>query len=428
MDTIFAQASAPGRAGVAVIRISGPQAFAIAQEISGKRPEGRESVLRNLRGTGGEVIDQALLLSFPGPNSFTGEDVVEFQLHGSIAVVRAMLSLLSTFPETRMAEAGEFTRRALENEKLDLAQVEGLADLIEAETEAQRKQALRVLSGHLGARVEDWRKDLIRAAALLEATIDFADEEVPVDVTPEVEALLSKVGKELQAEAEGTYVAERVRNGFEVAIIGAPNAGKSTLLNALAGRDAAITSEIAGTTRDVIEVRMDLDGLPVTLLDTAGLRESEDKVEAIGIERAIERAEAADLRVFLAAPGEALVLTPEEEDIVLQPKADLVGIEENGISGKTGQGVSELIQRIQSTLSERSSNIGLATHERHRVALQQAVSCLAEVDVILTRGPDFYDLAAAELRFAIRALETLVGRIDVENLLDEIFTSFCVGK
>ncbi|MFG6499134.1 tRNA uridine-5-carboxymethylaminomethyl(34) synthesis GTPase MnmE [Sulfitobacter sp. 1A13191] len=428
MDTIFAQASAPGRAGVAVIRISGPQSFAIAQEITGKRPEGRESALRNLRGMGGEVIDQALVLSFPRPNSFTGEDVVEFQLHGSIAVVRAVLSLLSTFPETRMAEAGEFTRRALENEKLDLAQVEGLSDLIEAETEAQRKQALRVLSGHLGARVEDWRKDLIRAAALLEATIDFADEEVPVDVTPEVEALLSKVGKELQAEAEGTYVAERVRNGFEVAIIGAPNAGKSTLLNALAGRDAAITSEIAGTTRDVIEVRMDLGGLPVTLLDTAGLRESEDKVEAIGIERAIERAEAADLRVFLAAPGEALVLTPEEEDIVLYPKADLVGIEANGISGKTGQGVSELIDRIQSTLSVRSSSIGLATHERHRVALQQAVSCLAEVDVILTRGPDFYDLAAAELRFGIRALETLVGRIDVENLLDEIFTSFCVGK
>ena len=428
MDTIFAQASAPGRAGVAVIRISGPQAFAIAQEISGKRPEGRESVLRNLRGTGGEVIDQALLLSFPGPNSFTGEDVVEFQLHGSIAVVRAMLSLLSTFPETRMAEAGEFTRRALENEKLDLAQVEGLADLIEAETEAQRKQALRVLSGHLGARVEEWRKDLIRAAALLEATIDFADEEVPVDVTPEVTALLSKVGKALQAEAEGTYVAERVRNGFEVAIIGAPNAGKSTLLNALAGRDAAITSEIAGTTRDVIEVRMDLGGLPVTLLDTAGLRESEDKVEAIGIKRAIERAEAADLRVFLAAPDEMLVLTPQEGDIVLQPKADLLGIVANGISGKTGQGVSDLIDRIQSTLSERSSTIGLATHERHRVALQQAVSCLAEVDVILTRGPDFYDLAAAELRFAIRALETLVGRIDVENLLDEIFTSFCVGK
>ncbi len=278
MDTIFAQASAPGRAGVAVIRISGPRAFAIAEKITGKRPKGRESALRNLRGAEGEVIDQALMLSFPGPNSFTGEDVVELQVHGSIAVVRAMLSLLATLPETRMAEAGEFTRRALENEKLDLVQVEGLADLIEAETEAQRKQALRVLSGHLGARIEDWRKDLIRAAALLEATIDFADEEVPVDVTPEVDALLTKVGEELQAEARGTYVAERVRNGFEVAIIGAPNAGKSTLLNALAGRDAAITSEIAGTTRDVIEVRMDLGGLPVTLLDTAGLRDSDERL------------------------------------------------------------------------------------------------------------------------------------------------------
>ena len=428
MDTIFAQASAPGRAGVAVIRISGPQAFAIAEKITGQRPEGRESVLRNLRGAEGEVIDQALVLSFPGPNSFTGEDVVELQVHGSIAVVRAMLSLLSTFPETRMAEAGEFTRRALENEKLDLAQVEGLADLIEAETEAQRRQALRVLSGHLGARVEDWRKDLIRAAALLEATIDFADEEVPVDVTPEVDALLTKVGKELEAESRGTYVAERVRNGFEVAIIGSPNAGKSTLLNALAGRDAAITSEIAGTTRDVIEVRMDLGGLPVTLLDTAGLRDSDDKIEAMGIERAVERAKAADLRVFLAAPDETLMIAPKVDDIVVRPKADLSGIKESGISGKTGQGVSELISRVQTTLSTMSASIGLATHERHRVALEQAVSCLAEVDVILQRGPDFYDLAAAELRFAIRALESLVGRIDVENLLDEIFTSFCVGK
>jgi len=428
MDTIFAQASAPGRAGVAVIRISGPQAFAIAQEISGKRLEGRTSVLRNLQDSAGGLIDQALVLSFPGPNSFTGEDVIEFQLHGSIAVVRAMLSTLSEFPDTRIAEAGEFTRRALENEKLDLAQVEGLADLIEAETEAQRKQAVRVLSGHLGARVEDWRKDLIRAAALLEATIDFADEEVPIDVTPEVNELLTKVGAELKAEIRGTHVAERVRSGFEVAIIGPPNAGKSTLLNALAGRDAAITSEVAGTTRDVIEVRMELGGLPVTLLDTAGLRDSDDQIEAIGIERAIERSRLADLRVFLASPGESLMVSPEAEDIVLVPKADLVSDSENGVSGKTGQGVSDLIARIQTTLSKRSSGIGLATHERHRVALEQAVSCLGEVDAILMRGSDFYDLAAEELRFAIRALESLVGRIDVENLLDEIFTSFCVGK
>lgn len=427
MDTIFAQASAPGRAGVAVIRISGPRAFAIAQEIIGKRPEGRDTVLRNLHGADGEVIDQALVLSFVGPNSFTGEDVIELHLHGSIAVVRAMLSLLSTFDETRLADAGEFTRRALENGKLDLAQVEGLADLIEAETEAQRKQAVRVLSGHLGRRVETWRAHLIRAAALLEATIDFADEEVPVDVTPEVAALLSDVGSDLKAEIAGTLVAERVRHGFEVAIIGAPNAGKSTLLNALAGRDAAITSEIAGTTRDVIEVRMDLGGLPVTLLDTAGLRESEDQIEAIGIGRARERAALADLRVFLMEPEEDLGVAMQPGDIAVRPKADLTE-SGDGVSGRTGLGIDALIAKVQDTLSKRSSTIGLATHERHRVALQKAASSLAEVDVILRQGPDAYDLAAEELRYAIRRLESLVGLIGVENLLDEIFSSFCVGK
>ncbi|MEX3316174.1 tRNA uridine-5-carboxymethylaminomethyl(34) synthesis GTPase MnmE [Sulfitobacter sp. PS-8MA] len=427
MDTIFAQASAPGRAGVAVIRISGPRAFAIAQEIIGKRPEGRDTVLRNLHGADGEVIDQALVLSFVGPNSFTGEDVIELHLHGSIAVVRAMLSLLSTFDETRLADAGEFTRRALENGKLDLAQVEGLADLIEAETEAQRKQAVRVLSGHLGRRVETWRAHLIRAAALLEATIDFADEEVPVDVTPEVATLLSDVGSDLKAEIAGTLVAERVRHGFEVAIIGAPNAGKSTLLNALAGRDAAITSEIAGTTRDVIEVRMDLGGLPVTLLDTAGLRESEDQIEAIGIGRARERAALADLRVFLMEPEEDLGVAMQPGDIAVRPKVDMTG-NADGVSGRTGLGIDALITKVQDTLSKRSSTIGLATHERHRVALQKAASSLAEVDVILRQGPDAYDLAAEELRYAIRSLESLVGLIGVENLLDEIFSSFCVGK
>ncbi|NUH66938.1 tRNA uridine-5-carboxymethylaminomethyl(34) synthesis GTPase MnmE [Sulfitobacter sp. S0837] len=427
MDTIFAQASAPGRAGVAVIRISGPRAFAIAQEITGKPVDRSDTVLRNLYSADGEVIDQALVLSFVGPNSFTGEDVIELHLHGSIAVVRAMLSLLSTFDETRAAEAGEFTRRALENGKLDLAQVEGLADLIEAETEAQRKQAVRVLSGHLGKRVEAWRANLIRAAALLEATIDFADEEVPVDVTPEVASLLSDVNKDLKAEIAGTHVAERIRHGFEVAIVGAPNAGKSTLLNAIAGREAAITSEIAGTTRDVIEVRMDLNGLPVTLLDTAGLRESDDQVESIGINRARERAEFADLRVFLTEPNEELGVKMQSGDIFVRPKADLIK-RLDSVSGKTGEGIDALIAKVQETLSTRSSNIGLATHERHRVALEKAASSLAEVDVILTQGPESYDLAAEELRYAVRSLESLVGLIGVENLLDEIFSSFCVGK
>jgi tRNA modification GTPase len=428
MDTIFAQATASGRAGVSVIRLSGPSAHEIARTLVGPLPEPRSSALRDVKDHAGEVLDQALILNFVAPNSFTGEDVVEFQLHGSIAVMRSCLALLSTFPETRVAEPGEFTRRALENERLDLVQVEGLADLIEAETEAQRKQALRVLSGHLGTLVDGWRKDLIRAAALLEATIDFADEDVPVDVTPEVSGLLTGIVEAVAKEIAGTRVAERIKTGFEVAIVGPPNAGKSTLLNALAGRDAAITSHIAGTTRDVIEVRMDLGGLPVTLLDTAGLRDTIDVVESIGVERAVKRAQEADLRVFLASPEDDLILKPQSEDIILTPKSDLRSGVVNGVSGKTGQGVAELVNRIQAILVDRSQSAGLATHERHRIALEEALQNLTEVRLILQRGPDLYEIASAELRLAIRSLEVLVGRVDVENLLDEIFSSFCLGK
>lgn len=428
MDTIFAQATASGRAGVSVIRLSGPAAHKIAQVLVGELPEPRGSALRQVKDHQGEVLDQALILNFAAPNSFTGEDVVEFHLHGSIAVVRSCLALLSSFPDTRLAEPGEFTRRALENERLDLVQVEGLADLIEAETEAQRKQALRVLSGHLGSLVEGWRKKLIRSAALLEATIDFADEDVPIDVTPEVDLLLNAVASEIAKEIAGTRVAERIKTGFEVAIVGPPNAGKSTLLNALAGRDAAITSHVAGTTRDVIEVRMDLGGLPVTLLDTAGLRETADEVEAIGVERAVTRANNADLRVFLSGKEEDLPLEPFGDDIVLTPKADLLENRAGGVSGKTGYGIAELVERIQLILLERSQSVGLATHERHRIALEEALQNLTEVKMVLQNGPDLYEIAAAELRLAIRALEVLVGRVDVENLLDEIFSSFCLGK
>jgi len=384
--------------------------------------------VRAISDADGQVIDRALVLTFEGPNSFTGEDTVELHLHGSIAVVRAVLALLSGFDGTRLSEPGEFTRRAMENGKLDLTQVEGLGDLIEAETEAQRKQALRVLSGHLGQKVDIWREKLIRAAALLEVTIDFADEDVPVDVSPEVTELLNAVNADILAEIAGTHTAERIRTGFEVAIIGRPNAGKSTLLNALAGRDAAITSAVAGTTRDVIEVRMDLGGLPVTLLDTAGLREGADEVEAIGIDRAKTRGEQADLRVFLSEEGEDLPVAATADDIVLRPKADLRDSADNAISGVTGQGVPQLIERIQAILGARSLNAGLATHERHRVALQKSAEGLAAAMLVLDHGPDQYDIASEELRHSIRALEALVGRIDVENLLDVIFSSFCLGK
>jgi len=428
MDTIFAQATAQGRAGVCVIRISGPQAFFIAETIAQPLPAPRVAAVRAISDADGQVIDRALVLTFEGPNSFTGEDTVELHLHGSIAVVRAVLALLSGFDGTRLSEPGEFTRRAMENGKLDLTQVEGLGDLIEAETEAQRKQALRVLSGHLGQKVDIWREKLIRAAALLEVTIDFADEDVPVDVSPEVTELLNAVNIDILAEIAGTHTAERIRTGFEVAIIGRPNAGKSTLLNALAGRDAAITSAVAGTTRDVIEVRMDLGGLPVTLLDTAGLREGADEVEAIGIDRAKTRGEQADLRVFLSEEGEELPVAATADDIVLRPKADLRDSADNAISGVTGQGVPQLIERIQAILGARSLNAGLATHERHRVALQKSAEGLAAAMLVLDHGPDQYDIASEELRHSIRALEALVGRIDVENLLDVIFSSFCLGK
>lgn len=428
METIFALASAQGRAGVSVIRISGRDAFSVAEMLCGVLPEPRQATLRVLRGADGVYLDQALVVVFSGPNSFTGEDIVEFQVHGSIAVVRSVLEYLGSDPRARLAEPGEFTRRALENGKLDLPQVEGLADLIDAETEAQRKQAVRVLSGALGNKVERWRKDLIRAAALLEATIDFADEEVPVDVTPEVSALLESVKSELKQEIAGSHVAERIRAGFEVALVGAPNSGKSTLLNRLAGRDAAITSEIAGTTRDVIEVRMDLKGLPVVFLDTAGLRESGDEIESIGIERAIQRAKQADLRVFLTEPDVPLILPPQPDDVCVLAKADLLPDAQDGISGKTGLGVSELIEKIAAKLEGRTAAVGIATHERHRSAMVRADKEIEIALDVLGRGSDFYDIAAEELRSAIRALEALVGRIDVENLLDEIFASFCLGK
>ena len=427
MDTIYALATAQGRAGVAVIRISGPAAFDCARQLVGDVPQPRQAALRTIHDTNGEVLDRALVLLFEGPASFTGEDVVELHLHGSIAVVHAVLKTLSNL-SCRLAQEGEFTRRALENNKMDLAQVEGLGDLIDAETEGQRRQAQRISSGELGRRIEDWRRNLIRAASLIEVTIDFADEDVPIDVTPEVQELLEMVRFGILKELDGYQAAERIRTGFDVAIVGPPNAGKSTLLNALAKRDAAITSHRAGTTRDVIEVRMDLGGLPVTLLDTAGLRDGEDEIEQEGIDRAIARASSADLRIFVAEDADLLPVAPADQDIILAPKADIRTDGKPAISGKTGQGVPELIAEITSRLQHKSQGAGLVAHERHRVAMQAATTALAQAHHYVGSGSEHYDISAEEIRTAIRSLEAVVGRIDVENLLDEIFSSFCLGK
>lgn len=428
MDTIFALASAHGKAGVAVIRISGPCAHeAIRKLILCELPERgmRRAAIRDLAAN---HIDDALILSFSEPASFTGEDVVELQMHGSVAVISAVLRTLSELNELRMAEPGEFTRRAMMNGKLDLSQVEGLADLIDAETEIQRKQAQEVLAGKLGKLAENWRRDLVRAAALIAAVIDFSDDDVPEDVSSEVEALISSVIDSLEAETSGVIMAERIRNGFEVAIVGKPNVGKSTLLNALAGRQAAITSEYAGTTRDVIEVRMDLEGLAVTLLDTAGLRQTTDVVEDMGISLARDRANSSDLRVFLAEEKDILDVPYQDGDVWVYPKADLRDDRKNAVSGVSGEGLDRLIRQISDVLKSRSSRAGVATRERHRLAMQRARVSLVMGRSLLTDGPDKYDVVAEELRIAIRALESLVGLVDVENLLDEIFASFCLGK
>lgn len=427
MDTIFALSSAPGKAGVSVVRVSGPAAFEACRVLAGDVPARRVGSVRLLR-QGDEVLDEALILSFDAGHSFTGEETVEFQVHGSVAIIGALLARLGEMPGLRQAEPGEFTRRALENERLDLAQIEGLADLLESETEAQRRQAMKMFSGALGQKAEGWRGKLIRAMALLEVTIDFADEEVPEDVYPEVIAVLDRVMAELRVEITGVAAAERIRTGFEVAIVGAPNVGKSTLLNGLAGRDAAITSDVAGTTRDVIEVRMDVAGLPVTFLDTAGLRETEDAVESVGIARAKERAAQADLRVFLLDDPSHGAELAEEGDILLQAKADVAGGDFPGVSGKTGAGIAELIAAISERLSSRVAHAGVATHLRHKRALQEGCDALEQARDLMLQNVEMSEIVAEEIRRAVYALDSLVGRVDVEAILDEVFSSFCLGK
>lgn len=427
MHTIFALATARGKSGVAVIRVSGPMAHEVGRSLAGSLPEAGKAGLRRLRDGAGALLDEALVIRFDGPRSFTGEDVVELQVHGSIAVIRAIEAAIAVTGLASMAEPGEFTRRALMNGRLDLAQVEGLADLIAAETEAQRQQAQKLFSGGMREFADACRVSLVRAAALIEATIDFADEEVPIDVSPEVGQLLEEVIGRIAQQLDGFRVAERIRSGFEVAIIGAPNVGKSSLINRIAGRDIAITSDIAGTTRDVLEVRVDLDGMPVTFLDTAGLRETEDVVEKIGVTRARDRAAAADLRIYLSdgpcegdGLGDGLFA-----DLRYQTKADLTG---SGISAMSGEGIDEMLGEVSRTLSERVSGMGLASHERHRLALERAMLLLHQALLVFQQEEFGAEILALHLRDAVGALDSLIGRVDVEAVLGEIFAQFCIGK
>ena len=427
MDTIFALASAPGKAGISIVRLSGPLAINVAEKLTKSKLKEKQPNLRVVYDSDNHFIDQALILIFRKPYSFTGENVVEFHLHGSSAVISSVIKLLCNFKGLRSAEAGEFTRCALENGKIDLAQVEGLADLIDAETDAQHKQAARIFNGALGEKTKEWRAKLVKAGALLVATLDFADEEVPEEVTPEVEKLINMVLSDLDKEIIGVHTAERIRSGFEVAIVGAPNLGKSTLLNYLVGRDAAITSNVSGTTRDVIEVKLDLRGLPVTILDTAGIRKSDDKVEEIGISRALERSSLSDLRIVLTEDGEYPVgLKKRDTDIICIAKDDQGN--RGGVSGKTGAGIDRLKNNIWDILNNKAQYVGIATRERHKSSMVNAKKFLGNAVVSLRDGPEYYDITAEEIRAATSALDSLIGRIGVEDVLDEVFSSFCLGK
>lgn len=436
-DTIFALSSGRLPSGVALVRISGPAARAAALAVAGAVPPARHATYAVLRAPGtGEALDRGLVLFFEGPRSATGEDLLELHLHGGRAVVAAILSTLSGLDGFRPALPGEFTRRAHANGKMDLAEVEGLGDLIAAESEAQRRQALAQASGVLSRRVAGWRARLIRALALVEATIDFADEDdVPEDLTGPALLETGLLREELAAALADSARGERVRDGLSIAIAGPPNAGKSTLLNRLAGREAAIVSHRPGTTRDVLEVHLELAGQAVTLIDTAGLRETDDEVEAEGIRRARARAASADLVLWLSEAGAP---PPPElaHALAVRTKADKV---ETGaaaprdagpvlaISAATGQGIDELIALIEARAAELGGGEpALITRERQRLALRDA---LAHLDRALARaGGGGEDLLAEDLRLAARALDALVGRVDMEDVLDALFRTFCIGK
>ena len=430
-DIIFALASAKGRAGVSVIRVSGKNSiFSIEKLLKNTLPVDNKC-LRKIYDADDNIIDEVLILTFKEKASFTGDETVEIHCHGSTAVVTYILQTLSNIKNFRIADPGEFTRRALENGNLDLTQVEGLADLIESETEAQRRLAIRSMDGALSSKVQEWRKDLIRAVSLIEATIDFADEDIPTDVTPEVLGLINKTQADIKSEIKGSFAAERIREGFEIAIVGPPNIGKSTLLNALAGRDAAITSDMAGTTRDVIEVKMDISGFAVTLLDTAGIRETTDKIEQIGVDRAKLRAKNADLRLFITHSGEPndLKLNPEENDIVVIGKSDLLNKSDIlAISGKSGEGLDSLLKEISDKLSRLSIGAQTATRERHRISMIKAQRFLDAGKLLIEDNLELSELASSELHQGIQTLSSLIGSVGVEDLLDEIFSSFCLGK
>jgi tRNA modification GTPase len=438
-DTIYALSSAPGRAGVAVVRVSGPMAAGIVAALTGAAPpEPRMAVVRELVDQERKPIDQAMALWMPGPRSFTGEDVAEFHVHGGRAIIDALLKEIGKAPGTRSAEPGEFTRRAVENGKLDLTQAEAVMDLVDADTDAQRRQALRQYGGALGRLYDCWRNRLVKALAWAEADIDFSDEDLPGELIEqsqlEVIDLIGQIDEHLNDARRG----ELIREGMHLAVIGPPNVGKSSLINALAKRDVAIVHETAGTTRDVIEVRMDIDGIPVIVADTAGLREAGDPVEREGVRRALARADEADATLLLVDssvenPFEGLPAEAREKAaLVIWNKADLLqkrpldGEDRTEVSLKTWEGWDTLMDEISKLVAakaDRASEAPVITRARHRHTLEEAVAALRRS--LVAASPELF---AEDVRLAVRAIGRITGRVDVEELLDVVFRDFCIGK
>lgn len=438
-DTIFALSSGPGRAGIAVVRISGPAAGLAAEALLGGIPAARKALLSSvIHPSTSVILDRAMTLWFPGPASATGEDVLELHLHGSPAVLRAVFEVLGGLPGLRMAEPGEFTRRAFANGKLDLVEAEGLADLLQAQTEAQRRQAMSHLLGDASSIFEDWRQRLIGAMALVEAAVDFSEEEdISLAALQSARPSISALIDEMQDAVDRAKTGEAIRDGVRVVLVGPPNTGKSSLLNAIAKRDAAIVSSIPGTTRDVIEVNLDLNGIPVILCDTAGLRASADEIESIGIARSRNAAGQADVVIWVGArdiPGSMTVHGGVTADVMVENKADLAdagscsqSVDVIETSALQTDSVARLLQRLSMLVGLRygRGEPGLIARERQRLTIVDSIRHLNES---LKYPAGHSELVAEELRAAAVALGRLTGAIDVEDLLSSIFSQFCIGK